>query len=223
MLTYLLIALCRLSMRLSNIMKYASITQVGEVVVIRADYEPLLIMEIKRIPGRKYSGPPLKAWSVPTQYEEYARAIVRKYFPIEDEPGIELEGAPEPLEGPFAVLKLEFIAENYYAYKRQATEVHEATERFKGYLGRNQSRPWVKRLARVGERLEREFMNGQIDYSQANSTGSRGVYLYYYLPAGIYEINERCTWTRTRRYYCRVEKGQVVEIDKEEVEQWLNQ
>lgn len=86
-------------------MDQASLVKVGDVIVIRVPYDPMLVMEIKRIPGRKYSGAPLKAWSVPAQYEEYARMTVRKYFPIEDEPDIALEGAPEPLEGPFAVLK----------------------------------------------------------------------------------------------------------------------
>lgn len=203
-------------------MDQASLVKVGDVIVIRVPYDPMLVMEIKRIPGRKYSGAPLKAWSVPAQYEEYARMTVRKYFPIEDEPDVALEGAPEPLEGPFAVLKLEFIGENYYAYKRQATVAHAGTGRYKDYLGRNQSRPWVKRLSKRGERIERAFMDGQIDYSQANRTGSRGVYLYYYLPVGVYEINERCSWTRVRRYYTRVEQGRVIEIEQEEVDQWLS-
>lgn len=203
-------------------MQFATLTKVGDLIIIRAPYDPLLVMEIKRIPGRRYSGGELKAWSVPTQYEEYARAAVRKYFPIEDEPNVALEGAPEPIEGPFAVLKLEFIAENYYSYKKQAQISHKATERYKEYLGRNQSRPWVKRLYKQGDRTEREYMNGQIDYSQANRTGSRSVYIYYYLPAGVYEVNERCSWTRVRRYFCRVEQGQINEIAQEEVEAWLS-
>ncbi len=201
-------------------MQQASFTHVGEALIIRAPYDPLFVTEIKRIPGRKYSGP-LKAWSIPPQYEEYARAIARKYFSIEDEPGIELERAPEPLEGPFAVLKLEFIAENYYNYKKQATIVHEPTERYKEYLGRNQSRPWVKRLSKQGDRIEQEYMCGQIDYSQANRTGSRGVYLYFYLPKGIYEVNERCSWTRVRRYFCLVEDGRSKEITEKEALAWL--
>lgn len=202
-------------------MLQASVTKVGDLIVIRAPYDPMLVTEIKRIPGRKYSGSPLKVWSVPAQYEEYARAAVRKYFTIEDEPNAELEGVPEPLEGPFAVLKLEFIGENYFAYKKQATIPHPATERYKDYLGRNQSRPWVQQIVKKGGHIAREYMPGQIDYSQANSTGSRGVYLYYYLPSGIYEVNERSSWTRVRRYFCKVELGQIIEISQEEVEECL--
>src|SRR2546421_4098459 len=123
-------------------MQWAKFVNIEGVTIIRSPYDPELITEIKRIPGRKYDGT-LKVWSVPSQYEEYVRAIVRKYFPIEDEPSAAIEGIPEPA-GPFAVLKLEFIAENYYAYKHTATIPHEGTERFKAYLGRNQSRPWVK-------------------------------------------------------------------------------
>jgi|SRR5579884_2167758 len=203
-------------------MLHAKVTQVGNIVLLKFPYDALLITEIKRIPGRKYNND-LKAWSVPPQFEEYARAAIRKYFSLEDEPNAELEGIPEPLEGPFAVLKLEFIAENYYAYKRQASVPDENTERYREFLGRNQSRPWVKRLIRKEGQLEHEFMYAQIDYSQANGTGSRGVYLYYWLPSGVYEVNERCSWTRTRRYFCRVEYGQLQEITQEEVEQWLSE
>lgn len=131
-----------------------------------------------------------------------------------------------------AVLKLEFIAENYHAYKRvqKAPErpwhqplVTGGMERYGGYLGRNQSRPWVARLAGIDEqqRFTREFVSGQIDYSHANSTGSRGVYLYYPLKDGLYEVNARETWSKARRYFLRVEQTQMVEIEREEVLQCL--
>jgi hypothetical protein len=203
-------------------MNMAKLTPVGDVIIIRSPYHAALVTEIKRIPGRKYNGD-LKVWSVPPKYEEYARAVVRKYFPIEDEQNIEIEGLPELVAGPLAVLRIEFIGENYYAYKKQATIPHEATERYKGYLGCNQSRPWVKQITKDTQgRLMREFMNGQIDYSKANSTGSRGIFLYFYLPPGIYEVNERVSWTRVRKYFIRVERTEIQEITQEEVEQWLS-
>jgi hypothetical protein len=124
-----------------------------------------------------------------------------------------------------AVIKLEFIGENYHAYKRSG-KFHEPTERYGEYLGFDQSRPWVKRISGYDEEKMNfigDFVKGQIDYSQSNSTGSRGVYLYYPLKEGIYEVNERKTWTRVRRYFTLVVGSEMVEIDREEVEQWLLQ
>lgn len=124
-----------------------------------------------------------------------------------------------------AVIKLEFIAENYHAYKRSATNAHKGTERYGEYLGRDQSRPWVARITGRNGRFgfARTFMQGQIDYSQSNSTGSRGVYLYYALPDGIYEVNGRTSWRGVRRYFIMVEGAEYVEIEKKEVEQWVQQ
>lgn len=122
----------------------------------------------------------------------------------------------------FAVLELEFIAENFYASKRHASE---RDARYGEYLGRDKSRPWVARLIGFDERLSftREFVRGQIDYSRANSVGSRGVYLYFPLKDGIYEVNARETWKRTRRYFLRVEDAKMDEISREEVVQCLLQ
>ena len=134
-----------------------------------------------------------------------------------------------------AVLKLEFIAENYFAYKRHGkreeehwqitlkTPISGGTERYGDYLGRDQSRPWVARLLGLSSvyQFEREFMRGQIDYSHANMVGSRGVYIYYPLKDGLYEVNARETWKRTRRYFLRVEGETMTEIEREEVIQCL--
>jgi hypothetical protein len=75
-----------------------------------------------------------------------------------------------------AILKLEYIAENYFAYKKQAEVIHEPTERYASYMGRDKSRPWVARIDGLDSiyGLARTFMKGQIDYSNANRVGSRG-------------------------------------------------
>lgn len=127
-----------------------------------------------------------------------------------------------------AVLKLEFIGENYFAYQREkkksegqsAYEIDKSVERYGSILGRDKSRPWVARVTGVqddGYTFVREFMNGQIDYSHANKNGSRGVYLYYPLKDGMYEVNARERWTKVRRYFIRVKDTQITEIPREEV------
>lgn len=126
-----------------------------------------------------------------------------------------------------AVVRLEFIGEIYHSAKREArkrnVELPAQAARYKSMLGHDTSRPWVDRL--IGYDPETDFRRvrerGQIDYSEANSVGSRGVYLYYPLDDGIYEVNERVSWTKVRRYFLLVEQGQKREIPQEEAETCL--
>lgn len=70
----------------------------------------------------------------------------------------------------------------------------------------------------------RRFLKGKKDYAHANCKGSRGVYLHYILESGyVYEVKCHPTWTRYRRYFCTVtDDGDIIEVDKEYVEQWIN-
>ncbi len=123
-----------------------------------------------------------------------------------------------------AVLKLEFIGENIWAYQRAAKRYGAFVasldrEEFRSGPAHH-ARPWVARITGRDERhgLAREFIDGQIDYSDANGTGSRGVFLYFMLTPGVYEVYARETWTRTRRYFIRVTHDMtLVEMSEEEV------
>lgn len=122
------------------------------------------------------------------------------------------------------VLKLEIIGDNYYSYKRdlangEAREIPRM-ERYAEMMGRDKTRPWVARITGFDKKygFKREFQRGQRDYSKANSIGSRGVYEYFALKSGIYEVHERPTWKRTRRYFIRVEGAEIMEVSHEEVE-----
>lgn len=87
------------------------------------------------------------------------------------------------------------------------------------YMGRDKSNCWVARLIGLDEKFgfAREFMRGQADWSQAKMTGSRGIFMYYPLTPGIYEINERLSWKHTRRYFIRVDDDIIItEITREE-------
>lgn len=85
-------------------------------------------------------------------------------------------------------------------------------------------RAWVARLTSfnpdegVFGDFERYFLHGQRDFSRVNSTGSRGIFLYYALTPGVYEVNDRVSWSSVRRYFCRVDEGStaITEITREE-------
>ena len=67
-------------------------------------------------------------------------------------------------------------------------------------------------------KFERRFLKPNRDYSQANRTGSRGVYDYFNLEDGkIYDIKSPQSWKSVDRYYCRIEGGRIVRMDEDEV------
>jgi len=91
------------------------------------------------------------------------------------------------------------------------------------YMGHNKSNCWVARLLGLDDKwgFAREFVHGQADWSCAKMTGSRGIYVYYALLDGIYEVNERISWKHVRRYFICVKDTEINEIKREEVLQWL--
>lgn len=96
--------------------------------------------------------------------------------------------------------------------------------RYEGFKGGNKSNPWVARLVGFDDELgfERQFIRGQRDWSHASGTGARGVFEYYALKPGIYEVNERVSWKNVRRYFLRIdEDGHKAEIAYDEVVEWL--
>ncbi len=121
-----------------------------------------------------------------------------------------------------AVLELEWIGEYNDAhcrlYDKQIKAITGGLD-----IGYRSNRPWVARITGTDATygLAREFVHGQIDYSRANSKGSRGVYLYFPLKDGVYEVKKHLTWKKDRRYFLRVEAMQMIEIEREEVEAWL--
>jgi hypothetical protein len=86
-------------------------------------------------------------------------------------------------------------------------------------------RPWVARIARdpATGHLIRDFLPVETkDYSRANSIGSRGIYGYWVLGDGVYEVNERLNWDKARRYYLRVAGGVKTEMTRQEVYRCLD-
>ena len=122
------------------------------------------------------------------------------------------------------VLTIEAIGDNYRYHLRQylrSSRPFTKLEINAFRLGNKYLSPWVAKITGLDNRygFVRDFVKGQKDYSQANSTGSRGIFLHYFLePGGIYEINERKTWKRAKRYFAKiVDHHTLIEISPEEV------
>lgn len=93
-----------------------------------------------------------------------------------------------------------------------------------GKKGTIPSRAWVCKI--IGEdpkyKFKREFLRPNIDYSQANSVGSRGVFAYYNLENdNVYEVSSPASWKNTDRYFCRIENDAIIYMEKDEVLEWL--
>lgn len=81
---------------------------------------------------------------------------------------------------------------------------------------------WVAEVTGIDAasgRIQRRFLEGLKDYTDANSVGSRGVYKFYVLTDGkLYEVADRAGYGKPpRRRFCRVEDGRVVTIEIGEV------
>lgn len=66
---------------------------------------------------------------------------------------------------------------------------------------------------------------GKWDYSNANSKGSRGVYIHYILESGrLYQVAEPTSWKNSKHYFCTVdEEGDIIELTKEHAQEWQRQ
>jgi hypothetical protein len=112
------------------------------------------------------------------------------------------------------VLKLECIGDNYIQHARLIEQgkarmpLH--TRQFIPIIryGQKRFRVWVAKIVDG----QREFVTGMRDYSLANSIGSRGVFEYFALDNGIYEVNECIELGKARRYFIQVKDTAIEEI-----------
>lgn len=72
-------------------------------------------------------------------------------------------------------------------------------------------------------KYERKFLSPKKDYRKSNSTGSRGIYLWYILESGnIYEVKRPISRKRFERFFCTVnDKGKIEEMTEEQVNECL--
>lgn len=78
---------------------------------------------------------------------------------------------------------------------------------------------WVKLVKGLIPRgLIEEFIQGNADYSNANSVGSRGIFEFYLLQEGeIYHVSSPRNFKQRDTYFCRVENGEIIRMEFDEV------
>jgi len=72
----------------------------------------------------------------------------------------------------------------------------------------------VEEVTINGEHVQ--WVYGRTDYVEANSKGSRGVYIYYTLEAGrYYHVRSPQSWRTIDDYYCFVNENGEIEREQE--------
>lgn len=85
-------------------------------------------------------------------------------------------------------------------------------------------KPWVARIEGLDlkYKYKRNFVEGKIDFSEANSKGSRGVYLYFLVEEGqLYEVFYKTSWQKSVKKFCVWLDGKEVPLTAKEIPQWL--
>lgn len=100
-----------------------------------------------------------------------------------------------------------------------------ASGRAPAFLKTAKPRCWVAQITGYDSRYgyKREFVSpSKMDFSQANSAKSRGVYAIYKLEPGVYEVSDPQSWQRTERYFVKVDAGQAQRISEDELRRWMS-
>lgn len=126
-------------------------------------------------------------------------------------------------------LRLELIGDCYLAYAKAVQDGRIQYPKWRDELnairyGRKELRPWVARITGLDSKygFRREFMSGPRDYTHADNLGKYGIYEYYYLEDGLYEINEAVALGKARRYFVQIIEEWLNPITREEVIACLN-
>jgi hypothetical protein len=101
----------------------------------------------------------------------------------------------------------------------------DAVQRFRRIAPGMFKSPWVARILDLSSchGFEREFLRGQKDYTHANSVGSRGVYLTFWLEEGeVYEVYAHLSWQCSERYFVLATGGELRRVSREQVIEWLS-
>lgn len=87
-------------------------------------------------------------------------------------------------------------------------------------------RPWVARLTAIDHKwgFVREFVKPLHDFTHARPSGNRGIYAYFSLAPGAYEIYHCTSWRSERRFFALVsESGDLSEVTKHDVTKYLGE
>lgn len=129
-----------------------------------------------------------------------------------------------------AYLEIELLGEDGREYLRFCRDIGEMVRPGLGHdtFGRLPPRSgWVAEITGYDQKYKyaRKFLKPKIDYSRANSKGSRGVYAEYILESGrIYDVLQPVSWKNSLRYFCTVDdEGNIVQIEEERVREILGE
>jgi hypothetical protein len=119
-------------------------------------------------------------------------------------------------------LKLECIGDDENQKLRALTQLAAKATGESRVFRLDLRRPWVARIVGLDSKFEfaRKFVKGEKCYLEANSVGSRGVFMHYELDDGVYDVYELVSWIRSRRCFMRVTSETAVEIERGEVLLW---
>jgi len=127
-----------------------------------------------------------------------------------------------------ATLSLEYIGESCDA--RLILESMKLDYAFGGNFGKavigntKARRPWVAEIVDKSDKFgfDRRFLKGKIQYAGSNSTGSRGVELWFILESEhLYEVKRYTSWKSSERYFCTVTPSGGIALIVD-VDQWLS-
>ena len=125
------------------------------------------------------------------------------------------------------VLSIEAIGDNVYADMRHWKRLlhKHCGDHADNIIGKIGAACWVAKILGFDDRYtwKREFIRGHRDYTNSNSSGSRGVYVKYILDSRyIYEVLHPRTWKRVDRYFAIVNyEGDIEQIPEEVVQRYL--
>lgn len=76
---------------------------------------------------------------------------------------------------------------------------------------------WVAKINLNGGKIRRTFIKPMIDYANANRHLSRGIYRYYFLDDGDYEVSYPLGHRLAKRYFLRVKDSVGIKINRDQI------
>jgi hypothetical protein len=80
---------------------------------------------------------------------------------------------------------------------------------------------WIAEIKGFSKKylFDREFLDKNKDYTDANSVGTRGIKCWYMLETGcVYEVQRQISWKKSEKYFCCVNAdGEIIRLTREDV------
>ena len=85
---------------------------------------------------------------------------------------------------------------------------------------------WVAKITGTCSRygFRREFVHIEKDYRAANKMATRGIVGLCFLRDGyVYEVSHQVYKGERTRYFCIIDRGEMIKINRQQVVKWLEQ